>query len=78
MCESTHAKCPRIVCPECDTPSCFKCRQPWHGTRACKFETSDTIKPCPQCGVTIYKGIGDGCNAMQCSVCKYVLLRHCL
>lgn len=77
-CEASQARCPRIRCDVCHGQSCFLCRQPWHEGVACKFESSDTTKPCPNCGVTIFKARGDGCNAMKCSVCSWDFCWLCL
>jgi hypothetical protein len=70
------------MCSQCAQLLCFKCTQPWHGDTACiddvrggskdfeRFqEKNDSrYKRCPNCATPIEKR--DGCNHMDCTVCK--------
>jgi hypothetical protein len=77
ICESSCIKCPTLQCAECRSDFCFVCRKTAHKGK-CVFEVSTTLKPCPHCGVMINKALGDGCNAMICSVCRFNFCWLCM
>eukprot|EP00047_Mylnosiga_fluctuans_P023546 m.140027 g.140027 ORF g.140027 m.140027 type:complete len:312 (+) comp9625_c0_seq3:173-1108(+) len=77
VCNADQGSCPRITCPACQGRMCYLCRAAWH-PGSCALAECDTLKPCPHCGVAIYKGPTDGCNAMQCTVCQYRFCWLCL
>lgn len=77
----------RLVCSECGTEVCFKCRDYWHGeTVSCEQamnkqlegwaeENQGNISFCPMCRTRIEKN--KGCNHMTCAFCKYEFCWAC-
>jgi hypothetical protein len=61
-CHATQRECPRLHCPVCSSNFCFVCRESWHLGQPCKDWESTTIKPCPECGVAIFKEQDGSCN----------------
>eukprot|EP00128_Syssomonas_multiformis_P009148 Colp12_sorted_trinity150504_noHs@36401 len=63
---------PRMECLKCQTAFCFFCRGLYH-TGACKrtkkAKLGEQVKPCPQCGILIYKD--EGCNSVKCQHCEH-------
>lgn len=62
------------ICAICDTVSCDKCQMCVMGPHTCDPDILKTIsfmsctsKPCPQCGIPIFKI--SGCNQMFCTSC---------
>ena len=70
----------KLVCPECKTAICFRCREEWHGRwTSCesamekRFQgwanLTQNISFCPMCRTKIEKT--EGCNHMTCGFCRY-------
>lgn len=55
-------KCDHNVCANCD---CLKCQN---------YVQSHKLIRCPKCGILIHKY--DGCEVLQCSICKTVFLEN--
>lgn len=80
----------RLDCrnPECQTPSCAECQQPWKPLHDCYEQEKDSlrlciesamsqalIRTCPNCQIRFSKA--DGCNKMVCTNCAYSMCYIC-
>jgi E3 ubiquitin-protein ligase RNF19A len=77
---AANDKATKLVCPDCKTRICFKCRNDWHGrwtscTKALdkKFagwaKENENISYCPKCKTRLEKV--SGCNHMTCYFCNF-------
>ncbi len=67
-------------CPKCHQTKCKLCNSNDHPGQPCPamlqaMAYSDSMKPCPMCGVLIEKS--DGCMHMACKMCKHNFCWQC-
>mgnify|MGYP001945825229 CR=1 FL=1 len=68
-----------LVCGNCGTEMCFKCREPWHPNftdcekafidRLGEQKESERVMFCPMCKLKVHKYAG--CNHITCYVCSF-------